>query len=160
MPRRRSVNFKREIGTDLRYNSPLIQKFINVVMERGKKDIARTIVYDAIDVLAQKTNGNKEQALLLFNKAFTQIIPTIEVRPRRVGGSVYQVPREVPADRAKALAMRWLLEAASKRSDRDMGHRIARELLDAVEGRGNAVKKKNDVHKMAEANRAFSHYAW
>lgn len=160
MPRRRSVNFKREIGTDLRYNSPLIQKFINVVMERGKKDIARTIVYDAIDVLAQKTNGNKEQALLLFNKAFTQIIPTIEVRPRRVGGSVYQVPREVPADRSKALAMRWLIEAAKKRSDRTMGQRIARELLDATEGRGNAVKKKNDVHKMAEANRAFSHYAW
>lgn len=160
MPRRRSVNFKREIGVDLRYSSPLIQKFINVVMERGKKDVARTIVYDAIDVLAQKTNGNKEQALLLFNKAFGQIIPTIEVRPRRVGGSVYQVPREVPGDRSKALAMRWLIEAASKRSDRTMGQRIARELLDAAEGRGNAIKKKNDVHKMAEANRAFSHYAW
>lgn len=160
MPRRRSVNFKREIGVDLRYNSPLIQKFINVVMERGKKDIARTIVYSAIDMLAQKTNGNKEQAVVLFNKAFAQVMPSIEVRPRRVGGSVYQVPREVPTDRSRALAMRWLIEAASKRSDKTMGQRLARELLEAAEGRGNAIKKKNDVHKMAEANRAFSHYAW
>lgn len=160
MPRRHSVNFKRDIGVDLLYGSPLIQKFINVIMERGKKSVASGIIYGMMDILVQKSNGNKEQALALFNKAFNQVMPAIEVRARRVGGSVYQVPREVAPDRSRRLAMCWIIEAAAKRSDKDMGQRLARELLEAVDGRGNAIKKKNDVHKMAEANRAFSHYAW
>lgn len=161
MPRRKRESLKkREIGVDPIYGSELVQKFINVVMEQGKKSIARKIVYDALHVLGEKHGGNKDKALDLFMKAFDQLIPLIEVRPRRVGGSVYQIPVEVGQHRARALAMRWLVDAASSRTDKTMGVRIARELLDASEGRGNAVKKKLDVHRMAEANRAFSHYAW
>lgn len=161
MPRRKNkVIQKRDIGVDPVYGSGLVQKFINVVMERGKKNIARTIVYDAIDLLIEKTGGNKEKGLEVFGRAFDQIIPAVEVRPRRVGGSVYQIPVEVAPDRGRALAMRWLVEAAAARTDKTMGVRIARELLEAYEGRGGAIKKKLDVHRMAEANRAFSHYAW
>lgn len=160
MPRRRSVNFQRDIGVDPRFNSPLVQKFINVVMERGKKNIARGIVYDAIDVLIKKSNGNQVKGLDLFYQAFDNIVPAIEVRPRRVGGSVYQIPKEVQPDRGRALAMRWLRDAAADRSDKTMGQRLAHELLDAVENRGGAVKKKSDVHRMADSNRAFSHFAW
>jgi small subunit ribosomal protein S7 len=160
MPRRRSVNFQREIGVDPRFKSPLVQKLINVIMERGKKNIARTIVYDALEVLVKKANGNPEKGLELFYKAFDNIIPAIEVRPRRVGGSVYQIPMEVQGNRGRALAMRWLVASAAERSDKTMGVRIAHELLDAIDNRGGAVKKKSDVHRMAESNRAFSHYAW
>ena len=160
MPRRKSVNLKREIGVDLRYSSPLLQKFINVVMRQGKKSIARAIVYQAMDVIVKKNNGDKEKGLKFFEKAFENVIPVIEVRPRRVGGSVYQIPVEVRADRANALGMRWLIAAAQSRSDKTMGLRLAQELLEAYEGRGAAVKKKVDVHRMAEANRAFSHYVW
>lgn len=162
MPRRKKegVSFKRDVGVDTRYGSPVIQKLINVVMWRGKKNAARTIVYDAIDVLIKKSNGDKNKALELFFRALDQLVPHVEVRPRRVGGSVYQIPMEVNPDRARALAMRWLIGAAKERSDKTMGIRLAHELLDAVEGRGGAVKKKIDVHRMAEANRAFSHYAW
>jgi small subunit ribosomal protein S7 len=160
MPRRRSVNLQRDIGVDPRYKSPLVQKLINVIMERGKKNVARTIVYDALEVLVKKSNGNQEKGLDLFYKAFDNMIPAIEVRPRRVGGSVYQIPMEVQENRARALAMRWLVSSAADRSDKTMGLRIAHELLDAVENRGGAVKKKSDVHRMAESNRAFSHYAW
>ncbi|BDC34313.1 30S ribosomal protein S7 [Candidatus Dependentiae bacterium Noda2021] len=162
MPRRKKegVSFKRDIGVDTRYGSPVIQKLINVIMWRGKKNAARTIVYDAIDVLIKKSNGDQNKALELFFRALDQLVPHVEVRPRRVGGSVYQIPMEVNPDRARALAMRWLIGAAKERSDKTMGIRLAYELLEAVEGRGGAVKKKIDVHRMAEANRAFSHYAW
>jgi len=160
MPRRKKKDFTREIGVDPVYGSELIQKFINVVMWRGKKSVARKIVYDALDVLAKKVNGDKDKALSYFNEAFKQLIPAVEVRSRRVGGSVYQIPREVDPKRARSLAMRWLLTASSARPDRTMGERLAKELMEAHEGRGNAIKKKLDVHRMAEANRAFSHYAW
>ena len=160
MPRRKSVNLIRDIGKDPRYDSAVVQKLINVVMWRGKKNVARKIVYDALDVLVKKAGGDTEKGLELFNKALDSIIPAVEVRPRRVGGSVYQIPKEVASNRGKALAMRWLIKAASTRSDKTMGLRLAYELLDAAEGRGTALKRKTDVHKMAEANRAFSHYAW
>lgn len=160
MPRRKSVNFVRPISPDARYGSEIVTKLINVVMWRGKKNAARTIVYDALDVLVKKAGGDKEKGLHLFHRALDQIIPTIEVRARRVGGSVYQIPMEVAFNRGRALAMRWLIAAAKSRPDKTMGTRLAYELLEASEGRGSAVKKKLDVHKMAEANRAFSHYAW
>lgn len=160
MPRRKSVNFVRDIGNDPVYGSEVLQKLINVVMERGKKSVARTIVYEAMDQLARKVGGDKAQALEMFDKAFAQVVPAVEVRPRRVGGSVYQIPTQVRPARARALALRWLVKAAASRSDKTMGIRLGREFLDAVEGRGGAVKCKMDVHKMAESNRAFSHYAW
>lgn len=160
MPRHKKSEFRRNIGVDPRYGSELIQKFVNVIMERGKKSIAYSIVYDAIDALISKSKGDQEKALSVFNKAFDQVMPLIEVRPRRVGGSVYQIPMEVNPDRARALAMRWLISASRTRNDKTMGRRLANELLDAYEGRGAAVKKKTDVHRMAESNRAFSHYAW
>lgn len=161
MPRRKKeISLKREIGTDPIYGSQLVQKFINVVMRRGKKSVARRIVYEAIDILAKKTSSDKSKALAIFDKAFKQVIPAIEVRSRRVGGSVYQIPREVSPDRGRALGMRWLIDAAQARSGKTMSLRLAAEMLDAQDGRGGAIKKKLDVHKMAEANRAFSHYAW
>ena len=144
MPRRKKSILKREIGVDPRYGSQMIQKLINIVMDDGKKSIAREIVYDAIDLLIKKSQGDKNKALDLFYRGFEQLIPLVEVRPRRV----------------RALAMRWLIDAAAARSDKTMGIRLAYELMDAVEGRGGAVKKKLDVHRMAESNRAFSHYAW
>ncbi len=160
MPRHKKEHEKRQIGLDPRYSSELVQKFINVVMKRGQKETARCIVYDALDILSKKSQGDKKKALELFLKAFDQVVPIIEVRPRRVGGSVYQIPMEVEPGRARALALRWIIGAASVRSDKTMGARLAHEMLDAIEGRGGAIKKKSDVHKMAEANRAFSHYAW
>jgi small subunit ribosomal protein S7 len=160
MPRRRSEGFIRDIGVDLRFKSALLQKLINIVMERGKKSTARTIVYDAMDFLAKKIKGDDKKAYETFEKAIRQLKPAVEVKSRRVGGGVYQVPVEVRQERATALAFRWLVDAAKKRSDKTMGERLANELFDAIEGHGNAIKKKNDVHRMAEANRAFSHYAW
>jgi len=160
MPRRKSVNFKRDIGVDLKFNSELVQKFTNVIMKCGKKNVARKIIYDALDLLVKKQKGDKEKGLEMFYTAFERVVPTVEVRPRRVGGSVYQIPAEVRPARARALAMRWIIGAARVRSDKTMGSRLANELIDAYEGRGAAVKKKSDVHRMAEANRAFSHYAW
>lgn len=159
MARRKSVSIVREIGVDPRYQSEIIQKFINIVMWRGKKNVARTIVYRALDSLKEKA-GSEEKALALFEKAIEGVAPAIEVRPRRVGGSVYQVPTEVHPRRANALAMRWIINAAADRSDKSMDIRLANEIAEASEGRGNAVKKKIDVHKMAEANRAFSHFSW
>jgi small subunit ribosomal protein S7 len=160
MPRRRSVEFIRDIGVDPRFGSGLIQKFINIVMERGKKNCARAIVYEAMDLLVKKTNGDEKKALELFHRAFEQVAPFIEVRSRRVGGSTYQIPREVSEKRRRALALRWLVSSAKTRSDKTMGIRLGRELLDAVELKGGAVKKRTDVQRMADANRAFSHYAW
>lgn len=160
MPRRKSVGMIRDIGVDSRFHSPVVQKLINMIMERGKKDIARTIVYEAFDVLKQKAGNDDTKAFQLFEKALNQIRPAVEVKSRRVGGGVYQIPIEVRPRRALALTLRWLITSAASRSDKTMGKRLAHEILEAVEGRGNAVKKKSDVHRMAEANRAFSHYAW
>lgn len=160
MPRRKSVGFQRDIGVDERYKSFLVQKLINTVMERGKKDVARRIVYEAFDILRAKNNGDDAKAYAVFEKAITQIKPYVEVKARRVGGGVYQIPTEVRPERSLALALRWLIEAAAERPDKTMGIRLAHELMDAVQGQGGALKKKNDVHRMAEANRAFSHYAW
>jgi small subunit ribosomal protein S7 len=160
MGRRKSVGFKREIGVDERFGSESIQKLINVVMWRGKKSVAKTIVYEAMDILIKKAGGDVNKGLDMYHAALNQIMPLIEVRPRRVGGSVYQIPMEVPAGRANSLTFQWLITAAKTRSNKTMGQRLADELLDALQGRGNAIKKRTDVHKMAEANRAFSHYAW
>lgn len=159
MSRRRSVNYIREVGVDPRYGSEAIQKLINVVMWRGKKNAARHIVYEALELVSKKS-GSAEKTIALFDKALEQITPVVEVRSRRVGGSVYQIPREVSGRRGRSLAFRWLISNAAERSDKTMGLRLGHELLDAAEGRGGAVKKKLDVHKMAETNRAFSHYSW
>jgi len=160
MPRRRQVEFVRDIGVDPKFGSMLLQKLINVVMQRGKKNCARTIVYDAMDVLVKKVNGDEKKAMELFHRAFENVAPFIEVRSRRVGGSTYQIPREVSEKRRRALAFRWLVGAARSRSDKTMGLRLGRELFDATELKGGAVKKRSDVQRMADANRAFSHYAW
>lgn len=160
MPRRKKQDFTRDIGVDSRFGSPLVQKLINTVMRGGKKNTAREIVYGAVDVLIKKTNGDEKKALEMFQRAFDQVVPVVEVRPRRVGGSVYQIPVEVPIKRARALALRWLIQGAKSRPNKTMSQRLASELLDAYEGRGAAAKKKADVLRMAEANRAFSHFAW
>lgn len=161
MPRRKKiVTFSREITPDPIYGSEMVQRLINVVMWRGKKNVARKIVYEAMKQLEGKAKGDKEKTVEMFNAALEQIMPMVEVRSRRVGGSVYQIPREVNPSRRRSLAMRWLVAAAAERSDSTMGKRLGYELMDALEGRGAALKKKSDVHKMAENNRAFSHYAW
>lgn len=159
MPRKNKSIKPRDIGVDPVYESELLQRFINVVMGRGKKNAARKIVYDAVGVLEKKF-GDKEKALEAFHKAFNQIVPLVEVSSRRVGGSVYQIPREVSQKRGASLAIRWLIAAAYGRTGKTMGMKLGGELLEAHEGRGGAFKKKLDVHKMAEANRAFSHFAW
>ena len=162
MPRRKAkgAGFARKIGEDMRYKSELVQRLINVIMERGKKQVACAVVYEAIEALEKKADGDRDKGYALFEKAIQSARPILEVRPRRVGGGIYQIPTEVRPTRALALALRWLVESASKRPDKTMGRRLAAEFLDAIEGRGGAVKKKSDVHRMAEANRAFSHYAW
>ena len=161
MPRGKKQEYVREIGVDERFGSALIQKLINVIMRRGKKSIARRIVYDAMDILAKKINGDEKKVLELFDKAFEQVVPHVEVRSRRVGGGVYQVPVEVNPKRQKALALRWIVQAAQERPDKIMSLRLAHELLDAADGgKGGAVKKRTEMQRMAEANRAFSHYAW
>lgn len=159
MPRRKSVNLIRNVGVDSVYGDELVQKFTNVIMERGKKNAARTIVYDALELLSKK-GGGQDKALRLLHKAVEQVTPFVEVQSKRVGGSVYQVPTEVSPHRARSLALRWLKHAAAQRSDKTMGERLGYELLQASEGQGTAFKKKMDVHKMAEANRAFAHYSW
>ncbi len=160
MSRRKSVNYERNIGVDARFNSLQVQKLINMVMERGKKNCARDIVYEAFDILMQKSGSDDKNGYQVFEKAMYQIKPTVEVKSRLVGGGVYQVPTEVRPRRAVALSLRWLISNAASRSDKTMGKRLAAEILDASEGRGGAVKKRTDIHRMAEANRAFSHYAW
>jgi small subunit ribosomal protein S7 len=137
-----------------------VQKFINVVMERGKKSVARSIVYEALHALVTKVGGDDAAGLAVFEKIIGLVRPDVEVKARRVGGGVYQVPMQVRPPRALALALRWIVQAAKARADKTMGKRLAKELLDAQEGRGGAVKKRADVHRMADANKAFSHYAW
>jgi small subunit ribosomal protein S7 len=156
MPRRGDIE-KRAIPPDARYDSVLVQKFINKVMERGKKSVAERIVYDALDIASERTNKRGLQ-LEVFEQALRNASPSIEVKPKRVGGATYQVPVEVKSDRRYALAMRWLLTAARGRSGRPMHERLAAEIVDAYNNTGNTIKRKEDVHKMAEANRAFAHY--
>lgn len=158
MARRKSVSIIRDVGVDPKYGSEIVQKFINVVMWRGKKNVARQIVYEALELLGKKLGEDK--ALRTLQKALDNVKPTIEVKARRVGGSVYQIPTEVDPRRANALAMRWIISSAATRGDKNMGLRLGYELLEAADGKGNAVKKRSEVHKMAESNRAFSHFSW
>jgi small subunit ribosomal protein S7 len=154
MPRRREVD-KREILPDPKFGSQDVSKFINTLMSAGKKSVAERIMYGALDAVGKKTG---KDALEVFNQALQNVRPVVEVKSRRVGGANYQVPVEVRAARRTALAMRWLREAARKRSEKSMGARLASELAEASEGRGGAMKKREEVHRMAEANKAFSHY--
>ncbi len=154
MPRRRVVA-KREVLPDPKFGSKVLAKFMNHVMVDGKKSVAEKIVYGALDVVAEKTSTDP---LEVFEKALDSIAPMVEVKSRRVGGATYQVPVEVRAERRNALAMRWLVEHSRSRGEKSMALRLAGEIADAAEGRGSAVKKREDVHRMAEANRAFSHY--
>lgn len=156
MPRRREVA-KRYVLPDPKYNSKLAAKFINNVMRRGKKSVAESIFYGALDLIEQRS---KQDPLEMFNKALDNIRPIIEVKSRRVGGATYQVPVEVRHERRDALAMRWLINYANQRSEKTMVQRLAGELQDAAQGRGASVKKREDTHRMAEANKAFAHYRW
>lgn len=156
MPRRHVVG-QRKILPDPKFGSELLAKFINVVMVDGKKSVSEAIVYGALDIIAEKT---KKDHLVIFEEALDHIRPTVEVKSRRVGGSTYQVPVEVRTVRRNALAMRWLVEAARSRGEKSMVQRLANEFLDAAENKGTAVKKREDVHRMAEANKAFAHYRW
>ena len=154
MPRRREVP-KREILPDPKFNNVDVAKFVNVLMTRGKKSVAERIIYGALDTIKQKSG---KDPLEVFSQAVQNVKPIVEVKSRRVGGANYQVPVEVRPVRRVALAMRWLREAARKRGEKSMGQRLAAELMDASEGRGGAVKKREEVHRMAEANKAFAHY--
>ena len=154
MSRRRTAE-KRIVLPDAKYGDKVVAKFINNVMEDGKKAVAEKIVYSALDIVASKT---KQDALKVFAEAIENVKPVVEVRSRRVGGATYQVPVEVRADRRQALAIRWIIDAAKKRSETTMTEKVANELLDAFANKGSAVKKREDTHKMAEANKAFSHY--
>jgi small subunit ribosomal protein S7 len=156
MPRRREVP-KRRIIPDPKYKDKLISKFTNTIMLSGKKAVAEGILYGALDVIEERF---KEDPLEVFRKALDNVKPKLEVKSRRVGGATYQVPVEVRPERRVALAMRWLVTYARDRGEKTMRERLAGELRDASEGRGNAVKKKDDTHKMAEANKAFAHYRW
>ena len=157
---RRSQAPKRTILPDPKYGSDLLAKFMNMIMNDGKKSVAERIIYGALDRIAEKETQTGDQALVLLETALENIKPLVEVKSRRVGGATYQVPVEVRPARRQTLAMRWVIDAARKRSEKTMAHRLAHELLDAAESRGTAVKKKEDVHRMAEANKAFSHYRW
>ena len=156
MSRRHSAE-KREILPDPKFGNLVVSKFMNSVMYDGKKSAAETIVYGAFELIEAKT---KQQPLGVFQQALDNVMPSIEVRSRRVGGATYQVPVEVRNDRRQALGIRWIISAARDRNEKTMMERLSAELLDAFNRRGNAVKKREDTHKMAEANRAFSHYRW
>ena len=154
---RRNSAVRREILPDPRYNNVVVAKFINNVMERGKKSIASSIVYDALAIIEDKT---KRPGIEVFEEAMRNATPQIEVKPRRVGGATYQIPMEPSPERKQALAMRWLIENSRKRSGRDMAARLAGELMDAARNEGNTIKKRDDTHKMAEANQAFAHFRY
>jgi len=156
MSRRRVIG-AREILPDPKYGSEMLAKFVNMVMRDGKKSVAETIIYGALSQIAGKGNSDPLQVL---DKALDNVRPMVEVKSRRVGGATYQVPVEVRSIRRTTLAMRWMLDAARKRSEKSMPLRLAGELLDAAENRGSAVKKREDTHRMAEANKAFAHYRW
>ena len=156
MSRRHSAE-KREINPDPKFGNVVLSKFMNSIMHAGKKSVAETIVYGALDIIENKT---KQSPLAIFQQALDNVMPAIEVRSRRVGGATYQVPVEVRNDRRQALGIRWIIAAARERNEKTMVERLSAELLDASNNRGNAVKKREDTHRMAEANRAFSHYRW
>ena len=156
MPRKRVV-VRREIAPDPRYNSLLVAKFVSCLLRKGKKSTAQAILYGAFDLIKQKS---KEDPLPMFQKAVANVKPLVEVRSRRVGGSTYQVPTEVRASRGQALALRWIISFAKARGEKSMASKLAGELMDAAAGRGAAVKKREDTHRMAEANKAFAHYRW
>jgi len=156
MPRKRVI-VRREIATDPRYNNLLVAKFVSSLLKKGKRSLAQAILYDAFDIMQQKT---KEEPLPLFQKALGNVKPVVEVRSRRVGGSTYQVPTEVRSSRGQALAIRWIISFAKARGEKSMPAKLAGELMDAAAGRGAAVKKREDTHRMAEANKAFAHYRW
>jgi len=156
MPRRRIIA-RRQVLSDPKYGSELLAKFINMLMEDGKKSVAERIIYGALDQVAGKKDS---EPVDLLNQAMENVRPVVEVKSRRVGGATYQVPVEVRPTRRNSLAMRWLINAARKRSEKSMALRLAGELMDAADSRGIAFKKKEDTHRMAEANKAFSHYRW
>ena len=155
---RRNAAPKREVLPDPKYHDRTVTKFVNNLMLNGKKSIAEAILYGAFDIVEERTKG--EDPVDIFKQAIDNVRPGVEVKSRRVGGSTYQVPVEVRPDRQTALAMRWLITASRSRSERTMRERLANELLDAANSRGSAVKKKDDTHRMAEANKAFAHYRW
>ncbi len=157
---RRSQAPKREILPDPKYGSDLLAKFMNMVMIDGKKSVAERILYGALDRIAERSGQAGDGSLEVLETALENVKPVVEVKSRRVGGATYQVPVEVRPQRRQTLAMRWVIEAAHKRSEKSMAHRLAHELMDAADNRGAAVKKKEDTHRMAEANKAFSHYRW
>jgi small subunit ribosomal protein S7 len=156
MPRKGEVR-KREILPDPKYGDKVVAKFVNTIMNRGKKSVAESILYRSLDIVAAKT---KEDSLGVFKRAIENTRPTVEVRSRRVGGATYQVPVEVRPQRRLSLSMRWLIDAARERAERSMEEKLAAEMIDAANNRGTAIKKKEDTHRMAEANRAFAHYRW
>jgi small subunit ribosomal protein S7 len=154
---RKKIKIKRIIEPDYRHSSVLAAKFINQIMRQGKKNTARRVVYQALDLVAKKT---KKESLVALEEAINNVAPLLEVRSRRVGGATYQVPREVRPERRLTLAMRWLIKAARSKKGKPMAEKLAEELALAVKNEGAAIKKKEDTHKMAEANRAFAHFAW
>ncbi len=156
MPRRRAAE-KREVLPDAKFGDVVLTKFINCLMMQGKKSVAEQIVYGALDTIVRRTG---QDAIKVFHEALDNVKPSVEVRSRRVGGATYQVPIEVRIDRRQALAIRWIIDIARKRSENTMADRLCNELQDAAANRGTAVKKREDTHRMAEANKAFSHYRW
>ena len=156
MPRKGYIA-KREVLPDPLYNSTLVTKLINNVMMDGKKQLAQGIVYDAFDIVAEKTG---KDALTAFEEAMNNIMPVLEVKARRVGGATYQVPMEIRAERRQALGLRWLVRYSRERNEKTMKEKLANEIIDAINGMGGAFKKKEDTHRMAEANKAFAHYRW
>ena len=154
---RRDSAIKREVLEDPVYNSQLVTRFINVIMKDGKKSTAERIVYDALESIGEKS---EDDPMKVFKRAIENVKPAVEVKSRRVGGSTYQVPIEVRPSRRTALAFRWLIQSALRRGERTMKQRLAAELSEAAENRGGAIKKKEDTHRMAEANKAFAHYRW
>ncbi len=157
---RRTQAPKRVILPDPKHKSELLAKFINMVMLSGKKSTAEGIVYGALERIAERGGQTEDQAVEVLERALENVKPAVEVKSRRVGGATYQVPVEVRATRRQTLAMRWVIDAARSRSEKSMAHRLANELMDAADNRGSAVKKREDTHRMAEANRAFAHYRW
>jgi small subunit ribosomal protein S7 len=157
---RRTQAPKRELLPDPKHGSQRLTKFINMIMNDGKKSVAESIVYRALEQMAEKSGKSEEQAVEMLGTALENVKPMVEVKSRRVGGATYQVPIEVRPARRDTLAMRWVIDAARKRSEKSMAQRLANELLDAADNRGSAVKKREDTHRMAEANKAFSHYRW
>jgi len=157
---RRTQAPKRELLPDPKHGSQRLTKFINMIMKDGKKSVAENIVYDALETIAAKSGSDEHQAVEMLATALDNVKPMVEVKSRRVGGATYQVPIEVRPARRDTLAMRWVIDAARSRGEKSMAQRLANELMDAADNRGSAVKKREDTHRMAEANKAFSHYRW